>query len=487
MINTNTNGKPAVGPQQPALGVTSRLIAAVAGSSNFLMRLAVHPVGASVCLALGYVVLCSAYFVGSGRLVANVSWSLEQMRYLELLKGLTFVGVTGAAYFGFAYYLLKRIASQQQHLTLIFNGVSDGIFLLEVGPDNTYRFLDTNKSFLKVTGLTRKQVVGKRIDEVFSEASQARARGKYDKAVRERKTLTWEEKVDYPAGMRVGEVTVTPLANKTGSIVQLAGVVRDMTRRKEAEEQLGKCYQRLQVLSRRLVDAQETERRHIARELHDEIGQTLTIAQLNLQAASRSPESTPVRSHLQASIDAVEQVLVQVHDISLNLRPSMLDDLGLEPALRWYTNRQAALAGWQTEFRSDSPDHRLDPMIETECFRIAQEALTNVSRHARAQRVTVTLSIKDGQVHLYVRDDGIGFDVSATRQKAVLGSSLGLLSMEERALLAGGGLEHNSAIGKGTEVHAWFPLTPPTGQCQRLSNENCTQEKPRKLHSSSAG
>jgi len=147
-----------------------------------------------------------------------------------------------------------------------------------------------------------------------------------------------------------------------------------------------------------------------------------------------------------------------VHDLSLNLRPSMLDDLGLEPALRWYTDRQAALAGLQAEVRADPLEQRLDTMIETECFRVAQEALTNVVKHAKARTVTVELTRNDAQIHLSVRDDGAGFDVASVREQAVRGASLGLLSMEERATLAGGRLDYDSAPGRGTEVQAWFPL-----------------------------
>ena len=155
-------------------------------------------------------------------------------------------------------------------------------------------------------------------------------------------------------------------------------------------------------------------------------------------------------------------MLEQVHDISLDLRPSILDDLGLEPALRWYTERQAALVELKAEFHGGSLEQRLDPVIETECFRIAQEALTNVVRHAQAKSVTVELREEDGQLHLRVRDDGVGFDVAVVRERAVRGTSLGLLSMEERAVLAGGRLEFNSAPGRGTEVHAWFPLKGQT-------------------------
>jgi signal transduction histidine kinase len=215
---------------------------------------------------------------------------------------------------------------------------------------------------------------------------------------------------------------------------------------------------KLQVLSHRLVEVQESERRHIARELHDEIGQALTAAEMNLQAALQAPRAPNLERRLTASMQAVEQVLEQVHDLSLNLRPSILDDLGLEPALRWLTRRQAELAGVEAEFHADHLEHRLQPLIETECFRVAQEALTNVLKHARARSISVHLTRTNSQLHVRVCDDGVGFDVGRQRSDAVQGASLGLLSMEERAALAGGSLELHSEAGQGTEVHAWFPL-----------------------------
>lgn len=148
----------------------------------------------------------------------------------------------------------------------------------------------------------------------------------------------------------------------------------------------------------------------------------------------------------------------QVHDLSLDLRPSILDDLGLAAAVRWFTNRQAAHGQIKCEFRADMLEKRLDPIIETACFRVAQEALTNVLRHSKGNSVSVELRKLNDAIHLYVRDDGMGFDLPAARARAVRGSSLGLLSMEERAALAGGQMECKSVPGHGTEVHAWFPL-----------------------------
>ena len=234
--------------------------------------------------------------------------------------------------------------------------------------------------------------------------------------------------------------------------------VKERVKRKQAEAKRREYSRKLQVLSRRLVAAQETERRNLARELHDEIGQALTVMQLNLQAMLSSPGAAALKPRLNENLKVVEHVLEQVQDLALNLRPTMLDDLGLEPALGWLTGRQAALTGLKGEVHAPVLEHRLDPVIETECFRIAQEALTNVVRHAHARAVTVDLRAEGGQLHLRVRDDGVGFDVAAVREKAVRGESIGLLSMEERAGLAGGGLEFKSGSRQGTEVHAWFPL-----------------------------
>lgn len=235
--------------------------------------------------------------------------------------------------------------------------------------------------------------------------------------------------------------------------------------RRQAAAAQEESNRKLQALSRRLVETQERERRHIARELHDEIGQTLTLAQLNLQAALAQSESAAQRQRLEAGLTAVDRVLTQIHDISLNLRPSLLDDLGLAPALRWYTQRQAAVAGVETEFLAPDQMQRFSVQIETECFRIAQEALTNAMRHARAKKIQVELQVTENQLRLCIKDDGLGFEVSSRRAQAMRGASMGLLSMEERAELAGGQIEIISAPGQGTAIRAWLPLA----ECENKS------------------
>ncbi|HKI32879.1 MAG TPA: ATP-binding protein [Gemmataceae bacterium] len=241
--------------------------------------------------------------------------------------------------------------------------------------------------------------------------------------------------------------------------------LRDETKQGEAErarllEQVCAGRERLQALARRLLEAQEVERRHLARELHDELGQALTAVKLNLFNVRRAAGAAALPG-LTEGIRIVERALQQVRDLSLDLRPAVLDDLGLVAALRWYLDRQSQRAGLAEEFAADPPDLRLSPELETACFRVAQEALTNVVRHARARWVSVALRRQSAEVCLVIRDDGAGFDVAAARTRATRGGSLGLLGMQERVLLTGGEIDIVSDSGQGTEVRARWPLTSP--------------------------
>ena len=238
------------------------------------------------------------------------------------------------------------------------------------------------------------------------------------------------------------------------ALASVADTIAQGAERKQAEEALRQANEQLHVLSRRLFQIQEDERRHLARELHDQLGQALTAAKIDLQAAQRLEERAAIVQRLDDSIAILERLLQQVRQLSLELHPPLLDDLGLVPALRWYLDQQAQRAGLRVEFFADPALERVDAAIETACFRVAQEALTNVVRHARAQTVSVELDRTPEVLHLVVRDDGIGFDVVTAQQ----GASLGLLGMRERVALLGGELDCKSAPGRGTEVHAFFPV-----------------------------
>ena len=250
-------------------------------------------------------------------------------------------------------------------------------------------------------------------------------------------------------------VRVAPLLDQHGNVVKWFGSSIDIEDRKRAEKDLEEAHRQLKILSRRRVKVQEEERRHLARELHDEIGQALTAAKINLQAAME--ESDPAKSkriHETAAI--LERLLSQVRQISLNLRPSMLDDLGLVPALRSLLDEQGRRASVAVRFSAKNMPDNLDPEIQTTCFRIAQEAITNAVRHASATQIQVDLHREDGSLRLRVHDDGRGFEMPPPQSQTI---GLGLLGMKERAALVGGRTRITSAPGKGTTVDATLPLT----------------------------
>ncbi len=259
------------------------------------------------------------------------------------------------------------------------------------------------------------------------------------------------------------QVTLSPLETEVGLLAVAS--LRDLTERTEAEAQREQLYrelhasrERLAGLSVRLLAAQESERRTIARELHDEIGQALTAVSVNLQTLTSAPDDAGRGEILEESLAITQQTLRQVRTLSLDLRPSLLDDLGLGPALRWYLGRQEQRLGCRIAFDDGVGDVRHPAAVETTCFRIAQEALTNVARHADARTVRVSVRRDGGALALEIEDDGAGFDVGAARERATRGHSLGLLGMEERAMLAGGHLDIVSRSGHGTRIVARLPL-----------------------------
>ena len=247
------------------------------------------------------------------------------------------------------------------------------------------------------------------------------------------------------------------LSELAGNIAFALDRFEQEARRRLAETAILEARQQLQALSTRLIEAQEDERREIARELHDEIGQALSLVKIKLQQAGQL-HGHDTEALLEDCIGIADDTLKQVRDMSLDLRPPLLDDLGLAAALEWTLQRREQAAGWQTAIVADPLPGRLAPEIETACFRIAQEALTNVARHAQAKVVEVRLGIVGDELELVVHDDGRGFDPEEVRLRPARRASLGLVSMKERAALVGGWLEISTSNRDGTAVRAAFPL-----------------------------
>jgi PAS domain S-box-containing protein len=335
--------------------------------------------------------------------------------------------------------LVDRLREQRVLLDELFEQAPQAVALM----DAASRVVRVNREFTRLFGYVPEEVIGRRLGElIVPEGAPADeetlARGETE-GVRRRKD---------GALLQVSILRVPVVV--PGGQISIYGIYRDISDRKRAEELL-------QSFSQMLIETQEGERRRIARELHDEVGQVLTAIRLNLVALHHSASSSPIAQKLEESIAIIDRALEQVRELSLDLRPLVLDDLGLVAALRWYLDREAERAGLAAKLSAGELEKRLPPELETACFRIAQEALTNVVRHAKAKHVWVELSERGGELLLIIRDDGIGFDPAALRGK---GSEvrLGLMGMRERALIVGGTIEFVSAPGKGTEVRARFPL-----------------------------
>jgi two-component system sensor histidine kinase UhpB len=214
-----------------------------------------------------------------------------------------------------------------------------------------------------------------------------------------------------------------------------------------------------------IINAQEEERKRIARELHDETSQVLTSLLISLAILEESITSPEARERIAETRQLAHQTLRAIRSLSIDLRPSALDDLGLLPALRWYIKEYQQKYGIKVEYHADGIKERLTSEVETVVYRIVQEALTNVARHAQAQNVCVHLQEKGDAIEVMIHDDGHGFDVQhLLNTKPGLGHERGwgLVGMFERAQLLEGTLEIDSRPGKGTTIHAHIPLHPHT-------------------------
>ena len=222
---------------------------------------------------------------------------------------------------------------------------------------------------------------------------------------------------------------------------------------RQLEQRMAKGMADFAWASQRLAEVQDEEARRIAHELHDDVGQALAATRLGLHAIQQA--ESPPRETVASCIRSIQHVIDVVRDITVSLRPPVLDDLGLVPALRWHIDRLRQSSDFEIDLRAPELDDRLPRDVENACFRIVQEALNNVSQHASARHATVELRRAGHGATLSIRDDGAGFDVAAVAQAAKQRGSLGLIGMQERAFHAGGDLDITSQPGK-TEVRARF-------------------------------
>jgi two-component system sensor histidine kinase UhpB len=247
--------------------------------------------------------------------------------------------------------------------------------------------------------------------------------------------------------------------DSSDSVSVLFGIAQDITERKQAESAFRDSSIQLRALSRRLVELQESERRDLSRELHDRVGQNLTALKINidmLQPALASHGNEDVLARLADSAALLESTMDTIENVMSELRPPMLDDHGLAAALEWHARKFSRRTGIGVVVHADEPAMHPPPQVQIALFRIAQEALNNIAKHAGARRAEISLDQENGECVMSVRDDGVGFDVSenaADKSK----TGIGMVTMRERSQAVGGSFEVQALPERGTRLTVRVP------------------------------
>ncbi|MFZ6658285.1 response regulator [Undibacterium sp. TJN19] len=325
--------------------------------------------------------------------------------------------------------------------------------------DRDLRYVYVNTAQAKFFGIAPSEMIGRNDFDLMSIGAAQHSQSCDEQVFETNHSLSTQETIaDESLTAKILDIIRFPLGVDSAHPL-VAGLAIDVTNKVHSQKELKAANQRLQILSSRIIEVQERERQHLARGLHDDVGQSLTALKISLQAMQKADAADKFMT-LEASIELVSSILSQVRTLSLELRPPQLDNLGLISALRWYVESKTSVAGLQGWFEEDAVTDKAHADIENTCFRIVQEAITNILRHAHARNVWVRLEQNESNLILRIRDDGVGFDVDIARDNAVLGSSFGLLNMEERALLVGGTMDISSSPGNGVAIDVMLPFAP---------------------------
>ena len=253
-----------------------------------------------------------------------------------------------------------------------------------------------------------------------------------------------------------GSVVITEVRSQQLPDGRFLSVIRDMTERIKAEEELKSSYKAVRSLTAHLQNIREEERTNIAREIHDELGQQLTVLKMDVAWLNKRFQGTDEKANqrLKALLIMLDETVQSVRRISSQLRPSLLDDLGLTAAMEWQLGEFEKRAGIKTSFNAPNEEIPIPESSKTALFRIFQESLTNVVRHSAAKKLTVTLKESDSCLVMTITDNGKGFDPLKVAEKR----TLGILGMKERTEMIGGTYEINSIPDQGTSVIVSVPV-----------------------------
>jgi hypothetical protein len=330
------------------------------------------------------------------------------------------------------------------------------------------RFALVNRAWEETTGRSRDEVLGRRVEEVFPAESARLILDGHAHVLASGRPSRDDAPVSLREELRVFDSVRFPMRDAEGKVDAIGGFSIDVTDRKASEDALRASREELRALAVRLQTAREEEKTRISRDLHDELGQLLAALKLDLRRIERRLEEldgAPVAAALDRAVAAtalLDRIQESVQRIASELRPRSMDRLGIGAALQDKAGRFAQRTGLRCEVLISGNTRRVPADAATALFRIAQEALTNVVRHAGASRIGVALTVEPECVTLKVEDDGRGLtEPAAAAAAAGAHGGLGLLGMRERALALGGEVRVTGAIPRGTTVTARLPLGGP--------------------------
>ncbi len=327
----------------------------------------------------------------------------------------------------------------------IFENAIEGIF--QSSPDG--RFISANPALARMFGYdSAEELINDRKDIERQHYVDPKRRGIFQRLIRDKGVVHDFELQAYKKdGSKIWtSENVRAVCDENGALLWYEGIVEDITQRKHVEAE------RVELL-RRLVRAQEDEQRRISRELHDQLGQSLAALLLGLKSLKDSGQSEPAKEAIQRLQDITNRIADEMHSLIRELRPTALDDLGLPTALSNYIDEWSQRSNIAIDFHSNGMlNQRLESQLESTIYRIVQESLNNVVKHAKARNVSIILKKQGNRISVIVEDDGVGFDVEALLKTPAKNRRFGLLGMQERVALVGGSLHIESTTGAGTTV-----------------------------------
>ncbi|WP_172823095.1 PAS domain-containing sensor histidine kinase [Hydrogenophaga sp. RAC07] len=345
------------------------------------------------------------------------------------------------------------IEQLNQRLRALFERAPVAIWITERD-----RVVFANQACAQLIGLPDPaHLIGRSIFEVLSPPSHEQVRSKLRDIERDEGVSMVVGSIQHADGsVRDVELVVAVLPDHERSFVQM--VINDITQRSREKKDLLRSRRTLRELSASLVEAREEERRRIARELHDELGQRLTALKLEMIACQRDHPDLAVGERAQLMLDMLDETVASARRIAMDLRPLMLDDLGLPEAIDWLVQEFKRRTGIEVDTRLGEGLRELPPPLATTLYRIVQEALTNITRHARATRVSIGLQGRDHELLLTIQDNGVGF---ARGFRSHGQGSFGLLGIRERVLMLGGRLSVGNVPEGGARLVVHVPLAQP--------------------------